>query len=1125
MNALKKILSLYYIIFLLFLIPLTATAGKSVAGRVIDAVSRKPVAGVNVFLARTMLGCSSIDDGSFRIDGIPNGTYDLVFQRIGYSMQIQRVQPMDSTELRVNAELSPLALSGDAVHVVGSSPKEWTKNLKLFTKKFIGESENSGQCRILNPEALDFSMDERTGVFTASTDSVLRIENRSLGYRIDAVLKSFSYADNQVAYILYPYFSELPNSDPEEALRRENARFQTFRGSFRHFLSALVRNRLKEEKFGLFVADVRRHTIRLSPSGLHEVVSASVSGTSFDDIKLVHFSGTWTATSGYRRPGTATVRMQTPAVYVDTLGNCYETATLLVMGNWARERVADLLPMDYFPEGTAPDQTRPDYHVALGKRALETEDAALARNRFRKALEINPGCIEAMQGMASADEQDEKWGDAADWQRRILDLYPDHLEANLGYAKDRREEGAHLFLLIQKRLWRDSEDHFRRILEIDSTFEDVLFQYALLERYRGHHEAAVDLALRQLAIHPNDEKTRAGLFHLYDLLLCNRPSAEAESWLKSQSTVYGRYFLGELYRRKGQFQKADSLFTAVPAEGGGFPAQPVLLSRVRLFVQQNELSKAEQAYRNAVGGISNAFEAGFVREDLLPIANEEEARFLSDSSSWTMVSSYVRGFWFKRNPMPSDSVDRRLIEHYRRLVYAEANYRTRGISYSPRKRNESLLVRLPEGALDNRRFNDMGLAYIRHGKPDDEIWMPAGADVELNKFLEAKTGAPGAGAAQGESMQTQTAEYRSWLYRPMGEKPLMILHFVKNGSEDWRLMSQFEKMMTLNEILERAWDAPLMLELADNLRNNNQRNISLSELPKDAGVKWSGMIRTAYTTDRMTWSEKMKPLEAAAAVYRFRQTPKTDLFQLAYGIPVEKMRKQAGKKDSLVLETGFEVVNDDLEQVVQGHHRFVLDDPTGVNVRNELFIDEFQFEAPDAPLFLAFHARVAGTEILEGWRMPLAPSDPPRDRLAVSSLKPAFDIRPIGAPSLRNRDALAMTTNPTNRARRGDPLYIYYEVYNLRPAGNGMTDYTVNFSLRQREGKKGLLERMAGLFGGDGTYQISIRNNQSGTERDVSDYMGFDVSKAAPGQYELRLMVQDRNGKEEASSAVSLTLE
>ena len=118
---------------------------------------------------------------------------------------------------------------------------------------------------------------------------------------------------------------------------------------------------------------------------------------------------------------------------------------------------------------------------------------------------------------------------------------------------------------------------------------------------------------------------------------------------------------------------------------------------------------------------------------------------------------------------------------------------------------------------------------------------------------------------------------------------------------------------------------------------------------------------------------------------------------------------------------------------------------------------------------------------------------------------------------------MKIVPNPTKSFSRKEPVFAYYEIYNLAYDGDGNTHYTVNFTLR-KSGKKGLVKRITGVFGSGEKYQVSIQSDQSGTARTDCDYIVFDMSKAKKGEYVMTLEVIDNVSGEKTSTASELSL-
>jgi len=91
----------------------------SISGTVKIFESLEPLAGVNVFLANTNLGCSSDPNGYFAITGIESGKYQLIASHIGFGVYQEFVEINDDDRRFFDIRLQPLSVLGDTVSVFG----------------------------------------------------------------------------------------------------------------------------------------------------------------------------------------------------------------------------------------------------------------------------------------------------------------------------------------------------------------------------------------------------------------------------------------------------------------------------------------------------------------------------------------------------------------------------------------------------------------------------------------------------------------------------------------------------------------------------------------------------------------------------------------------------------------------------------------------------------------------------------------------------------------------------------------------------------------------------------------------------------------------------------------------
>jgi len=314
-------------------------------GRVVDEETGQPLELANVFLASTTSGISSDTRGGFVLNGVPSGEYNLVISRVGYQRMIREISLEPGATLEFLFRLKRRELQTEEMQVHAPDPSEWRRLLGLFTKVFVGQTENARRCTIRNPYHLDLRFDEAHSTLTARCDSPLIVENRSLGYLLSIEIDQFEWDSKheRVRYLLFPRFHNLTQMNDDSAAWADS-REKTYRGSLKHFLKSAITGTLAKEMFVVYSGSVEELTGEggryLPLNGLH-VVADSLSG-----VHRMSFKG-WIRID-YRPdvPGTRKLlTLHAPYVRVDEDGNVITRYGVETGGTWSKCGVADLLPL------------------------------------------------------------------------------------------------------------------------------------------------------------------------------------------------------------------------------------------------------------------------------------------------------------------------------------------------------------------------------------------------------------------------------------------------------------------------------------------------------------------------------------------------------------------------------------------------------------------------------------------------------------------------------------------------------------------------------------------------------------------------------------------------------------
>lgn len=115
--------SISVFLLIVFLFSLHAEGSYKISGRVIDELTKQPLAGSNISIANTSIGTSSDENGLFIIKNLPQGYYLLEIRYIGYSVKRYEI-PFLYADTTIRIELNQSAISGPMVVVESNRAHE-----------------------------------------------------------------------------------------------------------------------------------------------------------------------------------------------------------------------------------------------------------------------------------------------------------------------------------------------------------------------------------------------------------------------------------------------------------------------------------------------------------------------------------------------------------------------------------------------------------------------------------------------------------------------------------------------------------------------------------------------------------------------------------------------------------------------------------------------------------------------------------------------------------------------------------------------------------------------------------------------------------------------------------------
>ncbi|NCD67954.1 carboxypeptidase-like regulatory domain-containing protein [Mucilaginibacter agri] len=394
-----------YLIFLLFIIPLSLCAQISISGKVTDLSSNKPIENASVILSNSTVGNKTTADGSFILKNVKPGQYDLVASIVGYE-----TYHLTLTVNNANLIVPPIQLLPKSVtlnEVVIKPDANWARNFDIFKRELLGVNTEGQQCKILNPDVVQLNYEAKSRKLTASSYDFMEIENRALGYKIKYLLTNFvdDFAGNMIYFEGSLLFEDMKTTSARQQKQWNKAREKAYYGSLPHFLRSALQNQceaagfktlqlvrksnpdrqpedLIKSKLAYFrtintpaakdslnkwinekwkptnvsylvktpTVDVYRLINRTDEKGIYALSYADLLYVMYTKKHDSNSNNLSTRSLDIPNYPTTIIRFDQPYAFFDANGSVTNPTSMTFEGAWGKSRLAGMLPVDYEPE-------------------------------------------------------------------------------------------------------------------------------------------------------------------------------------------------------------------------------------------------------------------------------------------------------------------------------------------------------------------------------------------------------------------------------------------------------------------------------------------------------------------------------------------------------------------------------------------------------------------------------------------------------------------------------------------------------------------------------------------------------------------------------------------------------
>lgn len=628
-----------------------------------------------------------------------------------------------------------------------------------------------------------------------------------------------------------------------------------------------------------------------------------------------------------------------------------------------------------------------------------------------------------------------------------------------------------------------------------------------------------------------------------------RANEALNRWDSEMKPDHESVFLrGVLERLDGNYAKSDTLFSRIkndPDPYRTFGFENIWMQTGTLYLIMEKYEKAVEAFKqgalmdvhdtwpliqiaftymdmNRPEEASEAFYAGLneIQSDKKVNRLFIDARDIStkeEKAKWDSLSKkddkleFLKIFWKRRDPNPTNTINERLIEHYRRLSYARSRFSK---SRSP-------------------FYDDRGMVYIRWGKPDVQFVGQARQSIKENE---------------------------TWVYDKIQSG--LTLDFVNTGAEfELRsLLDAVDNMAKTQDIIdmfeERGMHHPAYMTIAMKIRTQRDAEITRikDELRNTAYGTGSVNAYQGLMDQASRWLQtneyRMDDLghntlrggqyfefDAGAPhlpinfnVATFKSGKDLSRLEYYYVVPFNQMvfipSISHPDKHYTNLNLILRVYDLKYNEIRSVERNYAINATTNEK-QTHFFLDQLVIDSLAPGKYnLALDIRNNEKDRVGIYQFMISVRDYSKDTLTVSNIEIAQYVETTLSRDkyLKPKSNLMVVPNPAAGIVKTKPLWIYYEIYNLTLNDEGKSSYQVSYSIKMSETSQSFLSTISGLFSSKQAAGTSTITSKEGKSIHEKEYIAFDISELPKGIATLDVRVKDLISGHETVSSINITL-
>ena len=741
---------------------------------------------------------------------------------------------------------------------------------------------------------------------------------------------------------------------------------------------------------------------------------------------------------------------------------------------------------------------------AFGYSLLEANEPQAAEPVFLKAVEKDRKLVEARNGRGLAYYKIPK-------QRNLA------VKQFQNAAAQDKKYAAALYNLALCQLAMDAKDisfHFNQVLKRFPNHHDAHFKLAVT-RETEQPQKALEAYNKQISVNPDHHGAYLGKGRV--LLALGNADEAVRTW-QQLNEIASSY----------NSQTLPLMMKAYQNLGRTSDALSVASSYIRTLDDQTQT----------------------LFRDIRVIATPDEV-LEYEALRPNEKSAYQLAFWQKRDPTPATRSNERLVEHYRRVLYALDNF--------------------SENA---KPFDQRGKVYIRYGEPahkskhdyvqfefdphvikvKERLWAqipPSGRQEIIANVTRIRTSIRE--VVDGNSSDFESIDYSlnpnsdsaMSQHREVGDADLNQSSTTFEQTKDDYAISNRDRGVGVDNLRgfptypiegDKPWEYWIYPYVDDGIEIvfsslTKGGDFDYPEPPQGRAISgqnatlWAqrkpeNVVVKAVKNQGEIYIQEKEPLAFYYDYADFRSDANRSRLEIYYGIPMAHLSPT--EDDVAQVNRGIAIFDQNWKPLLQKSSPLAYK-PHPNPGPGLLIIDQLALNLNPGTYYLGVQTRDPKSGRWGAATQEIKIPAYPAPELKLSALQLASSVSK--QEDLPTKGGHKVSPQPSRSYSTEQPVVIYYEIYGLSRDDFGQTKYHIDVQILPT--KKGdapsvkVLRSAGKLLGIDKKEGVTISYEQTGDHPDEFTYLEIDISDSKAGQYKIMMTVRDQNNEAQTSCEAS----